>query len=142
MDKNTKRMLFTLAGIAGIYLAYEAYTKNQSASLPPPPVVPTGGTLPVTTQTATATPAPSLSPTSGSAPNGIDPTVYATVMQWVNEDGRPPVIAFGQAAVPAEFNGLYDIIVNQWQTGAPATAARTAFWNNLRNEYDPNHKYW
>lgn len=141
MTENTKRMLLTLTGITAVYFGYRAYQQSQQSAPPllSPGGTPTTGTLPTATQTATATPGPALATVT---PGGIDPTVYATVMSWVNADGRPPVIAFGAAAVPSEFNGMYDIIINQWQPNLPPTPARTAFWNALRNEYDPNHKYW
>lgn len=139
MNKNTEKMFLTLGWIALLYFGYNAYTKSQQAAPVnlPPGGTPSTGTPPITTQTAIPAPPPSLSPTPASAP-GIDPTIYATVMQWVNEDGQPPVLAFGQAAVPSEFNGMYQIIsTNGW--GQPQY---TDFWNNLRNKYDPQHKYW
>jgi hypothetical protein len=146
MTENTRRMIITLGGIATLYFGYKAYQQSQAAAPPAPalpPGTPTTGVLPTTTQTAAGTAAPTSMPvTSGGAPNGIDPTVYATVMSWVNSDGRPPVMAFGAAQVPSEYAGMYDIIVNQWMANASPTPARTAFWNSLRNKYDPNHKYW
>lgn len=134
-------MLLTLAGIGAIFLGYEAYAKSKTTTpaIPLPASTPTGGTLPVTTQTALPAPAPSLPATSGNgAPNGIDPTVYARVMAWINQDGRPPVLAMGAAAVPSEFAGMYNIISNNlW-----GNSSVTDFWNALRNKYDPDHKYW
>ncbi len=144
MDRNTEKALLTLGLIGGIYYAYQSYMAHRYATKSPTPAPTTPGimpVLPVAVQTAMPA-APPVTQTTLSSPNGIDPTVYSTVMQWVNSDGRPPVLAFGAAAVPAEFAGMYDIIVNAWGKGLNPTTAQSNFWNGLRNEYDPLHKYW
>lgn len=115
--------------------AMQPTTANASN---PTQLLPVASTTPVTTtaQVLDVTPA---------APNGIDPTVYATVSNWVVEDGnKPPKVAMQQAAVPAEFNGMYDLIINWWDKGVPVPygSPEQQFWDALRTKYDPTHIYW
>lgn len=86
---------------------------------------------------------PTAAPAAPSTPNGIDPTVYMTVSNWVIEDGnKPPKVAMQQAAVPAEFAGMYDLITNVWDKGLQPDPEQVFFWDNLRAKYDPTHQYW
>jgi hypothetical protein len=99
---------------------------------------------PASMTTANPAPNPSLAPAGGSVPlNGIDPVTWSTVQKWAQGDGRPPVLQFAMAAVPAEYAGMYDIISNYWDKGVnPIPQPQVDFWNNLRDEYDPSHNYW
>lgn len=67
----------------------------------------------------------------------ITSTVNTAVMNWVNADGRPPIVAMGQARIPSEFNGMYAIIAGGWNP----TDDQRLFWNQLIAKYDPQHKY-
>jgi hypothetical protein len=75
-------------------------------------------------------------------PAGISQEVYNKVMSWAHSDGRPPVLTMAAALIPAEYNGMYNIITTQWATGMQATLLQKTFWDDLRAKYDPTHKYW
>lgn len=145
MKKNTLLIVGVL-GIGGV-VAYEYWKKKQN------PAAPTsssgsgnngsGYLVPPTQSSLPATNMPS-SPNSPSASGGgIDPTVIHVVQGWASADGRTPVLAMAKAMIPAEYNGMYDVITNYWNKGVSAggTPAMT-FWDNLRNKYDPQHAQW
>jgi hypothetical protein len=84
-------------------------------------------------------PVPTVVPT---LPPGIDPTTYAAVQKWAQADNRAPVLTMAAAAVPSEYNGMADIILNYWDAGRPIGQTQTDFWNALRAKYDPTHQIW
>lgn len=106
--------------------------------------------LPVATvqPTVTLQTAGPVVPVTPAAPNGIDPTVYQTVMEWAaTAPNNPSIQKFAAAAVPSEFAGMYNLITNFWDKGIqpgsnPAYQPEVDFWNNIRAEYDPQHIYW
>lgn len=75
-------------------------------------------------------------------PVGITQDMYNTVFTWAYGDGRAPVKAMANALIPSEYQGMYNIITTQWQTGARATSAQVKIWDDLRNKYDPSHQQW
>lgn len=145
-EKQTPWLTYGL--LAGLgYLAYVMWQKSQAtptAAQPSTTYDPTNGLPPasgVTTPGIVTSPVPSQAlPVVNNAPtipNGIDPTVYATVMKWAQTDGRGPVLAMAAAAVPSEFQGMNNLIVNYWDANVPPTPAEVSFWNALRAKYDP-----
>lgn len=141
---ENKSLLWVLLGGLGLYAAYR-YMKNKGAApaAMQPALSPAGQVDVSPPSLLTATP-PQPAIQQSSAPNGIDPTVYATVYKWSEGDGRPPVLAFAQAAVPAEYNTLYEIMTDFWEKGikVPYGSPQQQFWDSLRSKYDPNHQYW
>lgn len=148
-EKKTSPLLWIgLAGVAGI-LIYEWWKGQQAAAPAATTTTPTASTatteLPSGVETSVMTPTQlttqQVAP-STTAPAGIDPSVYATVQQWGLGDGRGPVLAMLAANVPAEYQGMYNLIVNYWDAGVQPSADAITFWNNLRTEYDPTHQSW
>lgn len=134
MAKNNTAILLGV----GVLVVGGIYLYSRSNVIPPPPALlpqPVTDNTPMTVQTATVAP-------SNLAPNGIDPTVYATVLKWAQGVATPPVLAFAAAAVPSEYAGMYDLIANVWTPGKNPDSDQIAFWNALRTKYDPNHQYW
>lgn len=162
MRKKNNTTLVVGVLIVGGFIAYE-YWKGQQAtatttSLPTDTSGGGAAILPTSTTTAstpaesiitTTAPVPTITTPTGPVdlngnplPSGISQNVYNKVYSWAYSDGRAPVIAMAQALIPSEYNGMYDIITTQWTTGAAPTTAQRAFWDNLRNKYDPQHKQW
>lgn len=155
MAKNNTLLWVGGAGIAGL-LVYEWWKGNQGTaaavtntapglnSIAPPPGSLTTE-LPISVaNTGVGMPLQLTVPNLAAAgpPNGIDPTVYTVVQKWGTTDGRAPVMAMLAAAVPSEYAGMYDIIVNAWDAGVQITQTQDDFWNNLRAKYDPQHLSW
>lgn len=141
--ENKTWLWLGLLGVGG-YILYRHMQSQQTAlvALPAGTAVAPAGQVDaspaaIITQTA-------AQPAAATVPNGIDPTVYATVLKWAQNDGRPPVLAFAAAAVPSEFNSLYQIMLNFWDTGTrvPNPSPQQQFWDDLRTKYDPQHIYW
>lgn len=142
-------------GVAYLYHKATTPTTSSSTSLTNPTDTAGGETIPVpaiinptgTVTTAAVVPL-TVAATAGTdltganLPSGISQEVYNKVMSWAHGDGRPPVLTMAGVLIPAEYNGMYDIITTQWATGAKATPAQKDFWDNLRGKYDPTHKYW
>jgi hypothetical protein len=74
--------------------------------------------------------------------NSIPEPEYSTVYQWASGVGSPPVLAFRDAQVRSEYDGLYTLITQFWTPGVSPTPDWVQFWNNLRAKYDPSHSYW
>lgn len=159
---NNAFLWLAVLGVGG-YLLYKNSTATTTTTNPltTVPGETAGGTAedvtPITTPiTAIISPIQTVSPITASAgfaannvtidggalPSGITQDMYNTVMTWAHADGRAPVIAMADAMIPAEYQGMYDIINNQWGKHATATAAQIKFWDNLRTKYDPTHKVW
>ncbi len=145
MENSNASNLLAVGLLAGIgYLVYRTHQRNQAilvAATPGPTLSETG--LPPSTGFPGGAAVPSqtfpVATILPGVPNGIDPTVYARVQQFVMEDGRAPVIRFGAAAIPSEYAGLYDIAVNFWDKNikVPSGSPQEKFWNQLRAKYDP-----
>lgn len=169
MAKKSKNnfLLYGLLAVGG-YFAYDYWKKNEGASVTATTTTPLLGpatagsptespidTTPVnqtavispvetiSTQTAAAIPAGNPVDINGKPlPAGITQQVYNTVYGWAKSDGRIPVMQFAAALIPSEYNGLYDLITNDWNKSGMATPPQVAFWDNLRKKYDPNHVSW
>jgi hypothetical protein len=158
MATNNKTLMYVGgAGILGL-LIYEWWKGNQATAV----TTTTTTTLATSSAPAAGSAAveiPQTVPNSGVSspmtillpnpaaaaavpPNGIDVNTYTVVQKWGISDGRAPVLAMLAAAVPSEYAGMYDIIVNAWGANKPVTQAQTQFWDNLRNKYDPQHLSW
>jgi hypothetical protein len=159
-QKNHTGLIIGIAVIGG-FVAYEWWKGQQAGGTTTTTNVQDtagGGTtsLPVSTVAVANTPVETISnavqasiPPTGPVdingnplPSGITQEVYNKVYSWAHSDGRAPVITMAQAMIPAEYNGMYDIITTQWTTGVAATPAQVKFWNDLRDKYDPQHKQW
>lgn len=134
-QKKSAFLWIGLAGIAAV-AGYEIYKSKQTAATD------TGSTGPINTYPTTDTGSNNNYVTQPAASTGIDPAVYSIVQNWGLEDGRAGVQKFLAANIPAEYNGMYDIIFNYWDKGVPVGDAQTTFWNNLRTKYDPQHLTW
>ncbi len=122
-----------VAALGGLYL----YEKNKAAAAPA--LAPgSGGTVPVPPNTGGIYSSPALQGNPGTLSlAGADPTQLQTVAAWVAIQQEPPMIQMLANADPTEIAGMYNIIANNlW--GDPSV---TAFWNQLVNKYDPQHKY-
>jgi hypothetical protein len=153
--KNHTLLWLGLLGIGGVVF-YEWYTNRNASSqvstepattapLVTNPVVST--LIPAATTVAVVTPAAAAqsaaaNPQAFVPPNGIDLTVWNTVQKWGTTDGRQPVLNMLNAAVPAEYNGMYNLITGYWDTGKTPTPAMVNFWNTLRSKYDPGDNIW
>lgn len=145
-EKQTPWLTYGL--LAGLgYLAYTMWQKGKTAQPSAPQAVQFDATngLPPTSGVMTpglvVSPVPSqvlpVMTNSPAIPNGIDPTVYATVMKWAQTDGRGPVLAMAAAAVPSEYAGMNDLITNYWNARVSPGKTQISFWNALRAKYDP-----
>jgi len=147
-----------LAGLGLVGFGVWEYMKKRNQDTTTTITIDTGTGLPVSTnnQTSSTVVTPDTSTqqssagrpfapsgnTSASNPIGTDNSpitsgVQSVVMNWVNADGTPPIVAMGQARIPSEYNGMYAIIQGGWN---PTPDQRT-FWNQLVAKYDPTHKY-
>jgi hypothetical protein len=55
---------------------------------------------------------------------------------WANGTPNPTLAnQFVQQLAATDANQLYNIIINDWDTGAGPTAAMTSFWNDLVSRY-------
>jgi hypothetical protein len=130
--------------VAAVIIGGIIYMKSRNAALLPvipvalPPSMP--ASMPVLVPTPQAAAQSIVSNNTG--PNGIDPTVYATVLKWAQGVGKPPYLVFASAAVPGEYAGIYDLITNYWLKSIKPGPQQDDFWNNLRAKYDPSHIYW
>lgn len=143
MENDNTLLWLGVLGIGG-YLLYRHMNAQPAATttvvetpaaIAPATLAPGSGLpiAPVSVALQTVLPASSTL----AVPVGIDPNVYSVVMGWVQEDGRAPVKLFAQAAIPAEFNGMYDLITNYWNKNIQPGTAQVNFWNALRGKYDP-----
>lgn len=141
MAKTTNNILL-FAGLGlGAYLLYRKYASGQSPA-PSVPSVNAPQVDPVTEYPPVS--AMSVSPPVQSGqvspidsgggiviPNGIDPVVYGTVLNWLQEDADPKMSVMAVNPIPSEFQGLYNIIANNlW-----GNASVEQFWNTLYAKY-------
>lgn len=145
MDAKTKRIAIIIgAGVAayGVYYWYTNYGPGApaAAAAAAAAAVAANTTSPggVPTEPMTSAPGATLQalPTASTVvgpPAGISATEYQAVQAWATADGRPAVLAMAAAEIPAEYDGMYDIISNNaW---ANPSATQTQFWNTLRGKY-------
>lgn len=149
-EKNSPWLEVGLLG-GLVALGYYMWQKNQATAAAASPTIPVSPNGLPAAQTPAApgeavvsVPSQTLpvATVSPGIPNGIDPTVYAAVQQWAQEDGRAPVLAMAAAAVPAEYAGMNDLITNYWDKNLKPGVAQVTFWNNLRAKYDPGDAIW
>lgn len=136
-------LLWTIAAAAGAVFLYR-WWKNREAG---------GISTPVTANPPSTITTPINIPQSGTmampidqvmvpqvnialaSPEGIDANTYSVVQKWAQTDGRAPILAMAAANVPSEYEGMFDIISNYWDTNTPPGPVQTAFWNTLRAKY-------
>lgn len=111
-----------------------------SAPISAPPPAPLS-VSPVTSIAAVNTPATVPSPVpsvAGNAAVPYDPRMDQ-VQSWANSALTPANLAQYNAQkgnfTQADWNGLYDLIINRFMGGQPNTPARTAFWDSWRTTY-------
>lgn len=132
-----KEKYLLLAGIAAAALAYWYFGVHvpAAADIVSQPSVPQGA-IPSTSQTAVGV--SSAAPVGTSAtPSGQDVTQLNALLAWAKKTQNPPLYAqMVNALTPTQLDGLYNILITQWDVaGATPTAKNTAFWNNLRLQY-------
>ena len=97
-----------------------------SAATAPVPILSPGAAANVASNIA----AP-LTPTS--TPNS---TQLQDLLNWAAGTKNPTLYAeMVNQLTATQLNSLYQILVQQWDTGDPPTVANTAFWNSLRLIY-------
>jgi hypothetical protein len=145
---QNKTLLIGGLGIAGVaYLLYSRHVQAQTQIMAQPLVQPVPGTsaalpavvpdygapLPVV---AAPVPAPVPPAPSQTSQPTVSQMAAALIDQWANLCKNPAVIIqmIGMLT-DGETTGLYNILTTQWETGTPATASNTAFWNQLRAKY-------
>lgn len=144
MDKKTMTILLIAA--ASIFVLWYL-TKDKTVAN----TEPTGGTTaapaaPISTSGATTTNDATVtagknsqtltetSATTGSPSNTLDAAIYA----WFNglsAGNKAQAYKMYPSMTDSEKASLYDIIINEWQNGGPATTTRVNFWNNWRIKY-------
>lgn len=132
--KKNNLLLLGLAAV-GIYLLMrpKATAQNTLISQNPSAPIPTGAPiamLPVSQSVQTLS-------QSGSVQ--IDPSEIQVIQNWISQLNTTEA-AKVNAALPqmtkTEYDGLYDIIVNDWAKTGIATPTQTAFWNAWRLKYN------
>lgn len=119
-----------LGGLYWLYRHHEA--QGQIYELPPlenPPVTTMpGGQGQVVT-------APLPPPFAASLPSP-DPVQLQALLSWTSGTGNPQLYAsWINQLDPTDLNNMYDILVNDWMSGAGASPTQTSNWNDLVKRY-------
>jgi lipopolysaccharide export system protein LptC len=140
MDKKTKYLIAGGVVLAGVGWWWWSNQQHQTAA---------AQIVSQPTADAVATPslvvAPSTALTAAAAtvtaPNATSLTTQqqaelAALMNWTTKTQNPALYQqmMGQLT-GAQVDSLYNILTTEWTTGAAPTAAQTAFWNSLRQQF-------
>jgi hypothetical protein len=132
---------------AAAYYLYSRHVQAQTQIAVQPPLQPvpnTSAALPAVVPTyaapaqvvASTVPPPVPPAPSQTAQPAVSQMAGALIDQWANLCKNPPImVQLVGLMTDTEIEGLYNILTTQWETGEPATAANTAFWNQLRGKY-------
>jgi hypothetical protein len=145
---ENKTLLIGALAVGGIgYYLYSRHVQAQAQIAVQPPVQPVPGTsaalpavVPDYGAPVQAAAAPFPIPVDPAPSQTSQPTVAqmksTLIDQWANACKNPTVIIqLVGLLTDSQTAGLYNILTTQWETGAPATPANTAFWNQLRAQY-------
>jgi hypothetical protein len=145
---NSTEKIIAIAGVGGLLWWYITYTQGQShiAAVVGGSVPPANTALPSMAAdpsinippTVQVLPAPAV--VSAAAANNLpvqnNSAVYSAMLQWANSSQNPPLmISFINTIDAADTAGLYDLIVNDWESTGKPTVAQVNFWNDLRSRY-------
>lgn len=144
---KTATKIFIGAGAVGLGIWYWLSTGSANAQIAAhtPPVPIPAPPLPTTTASQADQVAPPVTVLSSGVVTVQSSQVTAiteasmvgALLNWATQTKNPALYAqmINQASV-SDITGLYDLLTTYWagKTATP-TAAQTAFWNNLRDEY-------
>lgn len=138
MKKSTKYLL--AGGVVAAGLGYWWWTSNQH-QVAAAQIVSQPPMTPVATPTLVVSPSASIpvasSSSTSSALTSAQQTELGALMAWTSQSQNPALYQqMMQELTGLQIDNLYSILTTQWQvTGAQPTAAHTAFWNQLRQQF-------
>lgn len=134
MEKAVKYGIVGALGIA-VYMYFKH--SNAQTAIANQPLLPNPPTPPII-------PAIPIVPTLGVSPSLALPTIADAsyqgnlndLLNWSNQTPNPTLYKqWIQGLSKADLQTLHDILVQQWDTGAPATFEHTQWWNNQVGMY-------
>jgi hypothetical protein len=136
MKKNTKYLL--AGGVVAAGIGYWWWTSNQH-QVAAAQIVSQPPLTPVSQPTLVVAPSASI-PVTASATSGLtasQQSELSALMAWTSQSANPALYQqMMQQLTGSQIDNLYSILTTQWEvTGAVPTAAHTAFWNQLRQQF-------
>src|SRR5580698_1666817 len=137
MKKSTKYLL--AGGVVAAGVGYWWWTSNQN-QVAANQIVSQPPMTPVPQPTLVVAPSPSIPAAApSSASSGLtssQQTELGALMAWTSGTQNPALYQqMMQELTGSQIDNLYSILTTQWDTGAQPTAAHTAFWNQLRQQF-------
>lgn len=137
MKKSTKYLL--AGGVVAAGVGYWWWTNNQH-QVATAQIVTQPPMTPVASPTLVVAPSPSIpaaaASSSSSGLTAAQQTELGALMAWTSQTQNQALYQqMMQELTGSQIDNLYSILTTQWETGAQPTAAQTAFWNQLRQQF-------